>query len=63
MGELHLQVTNERIRREYKIDSELGPLFISYRETMNDTLTHTVEYDKVIGKKTIKPSYSLNIKN
>ncbi|KAL4713040.1 hypothetical protein ACJJTC_001094 [Scirpophaga incertulas] len=36
MGELHLEIIKERIIREYKIDVELGPLQIAYREALNE---------------------------
>ena len=41
MGELHLDIIQDRIRKEYKIDVELGPLQISYRETTTNTASGT----------------------
>lgn len=35
MGELHLQIYAERIRREYEIDVELGQPTVNYRETIS----------------------------
>lgn len=32
MGELHLDIIKDRILKEYKIDADLGPLQIAYRE-------------------------------
>ncbi|XP_077297788.1 mitochondrial ribosome recycling factor 2 isoform X2 [Arctopsyche grandis] len=45
MGELHLDIIKERIRSEYKIEVELGPLQIAYKETINSSskLTHVLE--------------------
>eukprot|EP00057_Strongylocentrotus_purpuratus_P021238 XP_011675712.1 PREDICTED: ribosome-releasing factor 2, mitochondrial [Strongylocentrotus purpuratus] len=51
MGELHLDIVQDRIRKEYKIDVELGPLQISYRETITNTATESATLDKVIGDK------------
>jgi elongation factor G len=34
MGELHLDVMAERLRREYKLELETKPPKISYRETI-----------------------------
>jgi elongation factor G len=34
MGELHLEVSMERLRREYKLDIESKPPKVSYRETI-----------------------------
>ena len=33
MGELHLEIIHDRIKKEYKLETDLGPLQISYRET------------------------------
>jgi elongation factor G len=34
MGELHLEIIKSRLMTEYKIDADLGPLQIAYRETL-----------------------------
>ncbi|XP_050354312.1 ribosome-releasing factor 2, mitochondrial isoform X2 [Nymphalis io] len=49
MGELHLEIIKERIIREYKIDVELGPPQISYKETLVGTAQHTLVVDRKIG--------------
>lgn len=41
MGELHLEVYVERLRREYKVDCETGQPRVSYRET----ITNHAEFD------------------
>lgn len=46
MGELHLNVYIERIKREYGVDLEVRPPQVSYRET----LTKAVEFDHVHKK-------------
>ncbi|XP_061657938.1 ribosome-releasing factor 2, mitochondrial [Syngnathoides biaculeatus] len=48
MGELHIEIIHDRIRREYGIETHLGPLQVAYRETIlhrasaGDTLDRTV---------------------
>lgn len=48
MGELHLEVIKERIRSEYKIDADMGPMQIAYRETLlvpvkdSHSISHTI---------------------
>ncbi|XP_029940734.1 ribosome-releasing factor 2, mitochondrial isoform X2 [Salarias fasciatus] len=48
MGELHIEIIHDRIRREYGIETHLGPLQVAYRETIlqeartSDTLDRTV---------------------
>lgn len=49
MGELHLEIIKERIVREYKIDVELGPLQIAYREALVGAGRHTLAQDRKIG--------------
>jgi translation elongation factor EF-G len=34
MGELHIEILHDRIRREYGIETHLGPLQVAYRETV-----------------------------
>lgn len=50
MGELHIEVIKERIRSEYKIDVDLGPLQISYRETITEASKDTFTFEYKIGK-------------
>ncbi|CAK9814918.1 Ribosome-releasing factor 2, mitochondrial [Anthophora quadrimaculata] len=49
MGELHLEIINERIRSEYKIETDLGPLQISYRETIKEPIKDTFSVEYKIG--------------
>ncbi|XP_046555914.1 ribosome-releasing factor 2, mitochondrial-like [Haliotis rubra] len=48
MGELHLDIIRSRIIKEYRIEAEVGPLQVAYRETLlveaevEDTLDRTV---------------------
>ena len=61
MGELHLEVIKERLRSEYKLDVTLGPLIISYREMLENKVTESAVFDKVIG--TLSISHSLQSSN
>ncbi|XP_049878127.1 ribosome-releasing factor 2, mitochondrial [Pectinophora gossypiella] len=49
MGELHLEIIKERIIREYKIEVELGPLQIAYRESLVGRGRHSMAVDRKIG--------------
>jgi elongation factor G len=49
MGELHLEVIQDRIRSEYGIEVDLGPLQVSYKETILDSVQETFTFDKIIG--------------
>jgi elongation factor G len=48
MGELHLEIYVERIRREYKVEVEVGAPRVSYREAP----TQNIEYDHKRKKQT-----------
>lgn len=48
MGELHLEVYVERMRREYKVDCETGPPQVAYRET----ITKRTEFNHLLKKQT-----------
>ena len=48
MGELHLDIYVERMRREYKVDCETGQPQVAYRET----ITSHVPFDHTLKKQT-----------
>ncbi|MFC1523892.1 elongation factor G [Thermodesulfobacteriota bacterium] len=48
MGELHLEVYIERMRREYNADVQIGPPQVAYRET----ITQRAEFDYIHKKQT-----------
>ena len=49
MGELHLDVYSERIRREYKIEIEVGAPKVSYRETPTKEVEFNYKHKKQSG--------------
>lgn len=49
MGELHLEIIRDRILKEYKIEADLGPLQIAYRECPIKKLTDTYIVETKIG--------------
>ncbi|XP_030765251.1 ribosome-releasing factor 2, mitochondrial isoform X2 [Sitophilus oryzae] len=49
MGELHLEIIRDRILKEYKIDADLGPLQISYREASLNKVTDSLKVETKIG--------------
>ncbi|XP_043492370.1 ribosome-releasing factor 2, mitochondrial [Polistes fuscatus] len=50
MGELHIDIIKERIRTEYKIDADLGPLQIAYKEAITKSVKDTFSSEYKIGK-------------
>jgi elongation factor G len=51
MGELHLDIYVERMRREYRVDCETGPPQVAYRET----ISKRIEFDHLLKKQTGGP--------
>ncbi|KAL2006968.1 hypothetical protein VTN00DRAFT_8406 [Thermoascus crustaceus] len=51
MGELHLDIYVERMRREYRVDCETGQPQVAYRETIGKR----VEFDHLLKKQTGGP--------
>uniref|UniRef100_A0A5F8H275 Ribosome-releasing factor 2, mitochondrial n=1 Tax=Monodelphis domestica TaxID=13616 RepID=A0A5F8H275_MONDO len=51
MGELHIEIINDRIKREYGVETFLGPLQIAYRETILNSSRATDTLDRTLGEK------------
>jgi elongation factor G len=51
MGELHLEIYIERLRREYKVDCETGQPRVAYRET----ITRRADFDHLLRRQTGGP--------
>ncbi len=49
MGELHLEIYVERIRREYGVELEVGPPKVSYRETATQAVDFDYKHKKQTG--------------
>jgi elongation factor G len=49
MGELHLEIYVERIRREYKVEVEVGPPKVSYRESATKAVAFDFKHKKQTG--------------
>ncbi|XP_077354395.1 ribosome-releasing factor 2, mitochondrial [Festucalex cinctus] len=51
MGELHIEIIHDRIRREYGIETHLGPLQVAYRETILHQASATDTLDRTVGER------------
>ncbi|MBI2825064.1 MAG: elongation factor G [Planctomycetia bacterium] len=49
MGELHLEIYVERMRREYKLEVEVGAPKVSYREAPTQATTYNFKHKKQTG--------------
>jgi len=60
-GELHLEVTAQRLRETYKLELDLGPLVVAYRETLLESVEHSYHLEKTIGESLQRVSVELEI--
>ncbi|MDI6402928.1 elongation factor G, partial [Balneolaceae bacterium ANBcel3] len=51
MGELHLEIIVDRLRREFKVEANVGKPQVSYREAITKPTTHREVYKKQTGGK------------
>ena len=49
MGELHLEIIVDRLRREFKVEVNQGAPQVSYKETISGTVEHREVYKKQTG--------------
>jgi elongation factor G len=49
MGELHLDIIMDRLRREFKVEVNQGAPQVAYKETINGTVDHRETYKKQSG--------------
>jgi elongation factor G len=49
MGELHLEIIVDRLKREFKVEANVGKPQVSYRETITKNFTHREVYKKQTG--------------
>jgi elongation factor G len=63
MGELHLEIIKSRLLTEYKIDADLGPLQIAYKETIDGVSrgSWTAEKDIAGNKQLVSLELTLDL--
>ena len=49
MGELHLEIILDRLKREFKVECNQGPPHVSYKEAINAEVQHREVYKKQTG--------------
>ncbi len=49
MGELHLEIIIDRLKREFKVEANQGAPQVSYKEAITGTVTHRETYKKQSG--------------
>ena len=61
MGELHLDVTLERLRREYRIDPRTGAPKVTLRETATKEASASYTFDRELGQQAHYGNVSLTV--
>src|SRR5262249_20736235 len=51
MGELHLEIIVDRMKREHKVEANVGPPQVAYRETIRKSVEQEGKYAKQSGGK------------
>ena len=49
MGELHLDILVDRLKREFKVEANIGAPQVAYRETISKAVEHTYTHKKQTG--------------
>ncbi|XP_071453896.1 ribosome-releasing factor 2, mitochondrial isoform X1 [Hetaerina americana] len=63
MGELHLDIIKERIISEYKIDVDLGPLQIAYKEKIAGECKDSFSFSQSIGSSIHEVKLTLTLRS
>lgn len=61
MGELHIDIIRDRLKREYGLETYLGPLNVNYRETPRKPIQHTTVWNSTINERHATISITLSI--
>ncbi|KDO19269.1 translation elongation factor G [Saprolegnia parasitica CBS 223.65] len=49
MGELHMEILQDRLKTEYKLNPSVGKMRVAYRESISATVDHEFRYDMMLG--------------
>jgi translation elongation factor EF-G len=61
MGELHIDIIRDRLKREYGLETYLGPLNVNYRETPRKFNQQTIVWNSTINERHAIISITLSI--
>ncbi|CAF4447613.1 unnamed protein product, partial [Rotaria magnacalcarata] len=51
MGELHIDIIRDRLKREYGLETYLGPLNVNYRESPRKNVQQTIVWNSHINER------------
>jgi elongation factor G len=61
MGELHIQILVDRLRREFHVEARVGAPQVAYRETVRSAVAATGRFDKEIAGSVHRASVTLRV--
>lgn len=61
MGELHIDIIQDRLKREYNLETYLGPLNVNYRETIRKANQQMIVWNSHINDKHAAISITLSV--
>ncbi|KRW99958.1 Translation protein, beta-barrel domain [Pseudocohnilembus persalinus] len=61
LGELHLEIVRDRLEREFKINTNLGKMRVSYREGIQDSFELTYTFEKMMSGKPLYIELQMSI--
>ena len=63
LGELHIEIIVDRLRREFGLSVRIGKPAVTYRETVTESIESSglIEYDRIIGTNRLQASIQLGI--
>ena len=64
LGELHLEIVCDKLRRRFDIDVDIGDAYVAYRESLREDggpTTKSLQYDRTIGTKRLFADVTMEI--
>jgi len=61
MGELHIDIIRDRLKREYQLETYIGPLNVNYRETPRKSNQQTILWNSNINERYATISITISI--
>ncbi|MGE3062992.1 MAG: elongation factor G [bacterium] len=63
MGELHIEILLDRLKREHNLQPRIGKPIVTYRETIRNSSTGDFELNRVLGQKTVFAYVKLKVEH
>ena len=61
MGELHLEIIHERLKREFKVDADMGKLQVAYKETITSPIKKKIVFERKLADRNHSVTIELSL--